>query len=155
MNDPYWLAANYSINKKPYSTNQVLASHLLRLQAEGCCEVALNGVSYALKPGDLLICKPGDSYVLSIGAGPSRKAIRSGDYYLFSHSPWISGWREEGMPAYVQIGLDEQIVLLWKTLIYEKRKMGDADKHIQDSLLRLLYLSVKRLMAKRASGSRV
>lgn len=153
MSDPFVLSANYSINKKTYHTDRVLASHLLRLQAEGCCEVALNGAKHTLKPGDLLICQPGDSYVLTIGAGLPGGPVRSSDYYLFSSSPWIADWRGDGLPAYVHIGLDEQVLLLWKSLIHEKRKTADADPDILEALLRLLYMAVKRLIAKRGAGS--
>lgn len=153
MRDTAFFRTNYSINKKPLRTDQILSSYLIRLQAEGYCEVRLNGTFYPLAPGDLLLGRPGDRYQLTIGQETDR-SIRSGDYYLFSLSRWIEEWWREGPPPHVRIGLDEQLLHIWKTLIYEKRKGADADADIQDSLIRLLCLSIRRMLRQGAAVGR-
>jgi AraC family transcriptional regulator of arabinose operon len=151
-----FIVVGYSVHRKPFFVDKIFQSYLLRLQAEGSCEVTLNGTYHVLNPGDLLLCKPNDHYVLNIGADQhnvGKKTVRSSDYYLNCDNSWIAGWWDAHTPAKIHVGMDEQLINIWKTLIYEKRKMVDADQEIQEQLIRLLYLSAKRLI-KNHMGSK-
>jgi AraC family transcriptional regulator of arabinose operon len=127
----------------------------MRLQAEGCCEATVNGISHILNPGDLLLCKPGDTLVYNIRSThpvSGKKQTHSGDYYLNCYRDWIADWWDENIPSAIHIGLDEQIVNIWKSLIYERKKTISSYKEIQEQLIRLLYMAAKRLIKQRLAG---
>lgn len=138
-------ACNYAIHDKPFRSQKIHVGYLLRLQMEGAARVCLNGTAHHLRPGDLLLCRPGDEYELTIEPDSPNAALRSADYFVYCHGEWVERWWDPSLPRRMHIGMNEQIVTLFKSIVHEKRRLLEHDPEIQDGLARLLLLSVKRL----------
>lgn len=68
-----------------------LDTYIIRLQAEGECEVLIDGEMTAVVPGDLLLFKPYDIYDLRIGEKKSPLG-HSVDYFVMcTGNGWTTG----------------------------------------------------------------
>lgn len=124
--------------------------YLLRLQAEGTSQSLINNKLYTIVPGDLLLVKPNDSYELHIPIDEHSQAY-SADYYLTvdtAQADWLeSWWSGYEQLSHVHIGVDEFTINYWKMLMYEKRRVKDADPELLTYLTRSLLLHIKRIIA--------
>jgi AraC family transcriptional regulator of arabinose operon len=144
--DTQVIVCNYATHSKPFQTGRLLSHYLFRLQMEGTSEVELNGNKYVMMPRDLIICRPGDDYKLRINMEPNAKLVRSRDYYLYCRGEWVNQWCKPEYPSKFHIGADDQIISLFKNLIYERRDIVERDPDIQDYMTRLLLLAIGRLL---------
>ena len=143
--------ANYIKHFRSFhSKRSIYPNHfLLRLQIEGNSQSIINNQQYSIRPGDLLLVKPTDSYELHIPIDEHSPAP-SADYYLCidtDQSEWLeSWWSSYEQISLVHIGIDEIVLSYWKILIYEKRRIKDADSELLDYLARSLLLHIKRIV---------
>jgi AraC family transcriptional regulator of arabinose operon len=143
------LHAGYSKHVKPFTANQRqgLGDYLLRLQTEGGCSALKNGRMCPIWPGDLLLYRPGDPYELRIEGLPDSGAVLSTDYFLFCNGPWMDEWwRHKLVPDHVHIPLDETVLTVWRHIIAEHRRLRGESSPIADYLVRVLCLSLDRLV---------
>ncbi len=153
------ITLGYSRHKKPhYSVRTHKQPHLLlRLQVAGSCEAELCGTRHVVEPGDLIVSKPGDSYRLEIDAAPDEDGVRridSADYYVVCEGPWIDAWLARGnYPVMARIEVGEDILSLWRRLLYEKRNVSDANEELTESLLKALCLTLERAVRSRPEGA--
>ena len=145
------VSAGHSTHTRPYYSNQAhgLKYFLVRLQIEGFCQATVNGVQYSIRPGDILLCKPGDSYELMIRHGKNEPPP-SVDYYfsMDPSEPWTQLWWEDYKQSVkLNVGIDEMLISLWKHLVYEKRRVKDSNPDILGYLSRSILLHLKRLIA--------
>ncbi|MNI23473.1 HTH-type transcriptional activator Btr [compost metagenome] len=144
----------YSRHTRPFpqTRNKVsLRYYLIRLQIKGHCHVSINGKTNVVQSGDLIMCKPGDEYELKIDRGISTaddtEQIDSSDYFLFCNGSWIKQWWEaHSLPAKVNITMDKGILSIWRRIIYEKRNLNENNAELLDYLLRVLLISLERLI---------
>ncbi|WP_020617323.1 AraC family transcriptional regulator [Paenibacillus daejeonensis] len=147
------VSAGYSRHTKPFHSSSVHQVYLVRLQVEGHCHAFVNDTRYELGPGDLLLCKPGDSYQLHILQEPSEHGS-SGDYF-FGIRPdgWMAAyWGSLGERTKLHTGADVTSVSLCKTLVQERRRVNDAHPAILDGLARSLLLHLQRQAGDDQSG---
>lgn len=140
------LSCGHSIHIKPYSSKRLLPYYLIRFQAEGASRIGINGVVYEFRPGDLLVASPGDDYRLETGIQQGNKPVRCGDYFISCQVRDATQWFPPDYPRKLHIGLQEPFMNLFKNLLYEKRKLKDQDLEIQDCLVRLLFLFIRRFL---------
>ncbi|WP_077328989.1 helix-turn-helix transcriptional regulator [Virgibacillus siamensis] len=137
---------SYHTEKKHFNWKNGLENYLIRLQTEGHCFVKINNNSTFLSPGDLLLCKPGDSCELIIdpnGYQEDDSGIHSGDYFVICRGPWIDKWWDRtNRPSINQLHFAEKLLSLWKEIIKEKRRIYDKNEELLDYLLRSLCLSI-------------
>jgi len=137
---------SYHAEQKQFNWLQGLDYYFLRLQTEGNCIARVNGRVEELTPGDLLLCKPGDAceliideYIDQVG----EKSICSGDYYILCRGPWLDEWwHRKKRPVIKQITNQDNLLILWKEMISEKRRIYEKDEELLDYLLRSLCLSI-------------
>jgi AraC family transcriptional regulator of arabinose operon len=142
------LGAGFSRHLRPFSINQRqgLGHFLLRLQTEGTCQALVQGRMCPISPGDLLLYRPGDAYELRIDDQENGK-INSADYFVFCQGSWMDAWWErKTFPGKVNVPLDEAVLTVWGQIIAEKRKLHSESPEIADYLLRVLLLSLERLV---------
>lgn len=129
-----------------FSYKNGLINYLFRLQTEGSCVLSYNGQEYHLQAGDLLLLKPGEAYELRVEDSGRAGRISSGDYYLFCEGSWIDDWwRRRSRPAVNRIGIDNELLGLWRNLLLEKRRDPDGENaELTEYMLRVLCLYVER-----------
>ncbi|MBD2845612.1 helix-turn-helix transcriptional regulator [Paenibacillus sp. IB182496] len=143
----------YSHHTKPYasSVRNHLDRYLLRLQVQGVCRAILDGEDHLIRPGDLILSPPGGGYVLHVeeacSADPVSGCIDSGDYHLNCRGEWMrQWWSRSSRSTIVRVPLDEGLLSTWRKLILEKRNLSDGNEELQDYLVRVLCLSLDRLI---------
>jgi AraC family transcriptional regulator of arabinose operon len=142
-------ATGYSVHERPFNSNRKLPlnAYLIRLQMEGVCQATVNGKEYYIRPGHLLLCKPGDQYQLNV---PLEKndPPRSADYHLTltSDELWFKTWWKlfDGS-VLIHLGVDEALASTWKQIVYEKRRVKDSSPLILEHLTRVLLLHIQRM----------
>jgi AraC family transcriptional regulator of arabinose operon len=143
-----YVHVGYSHHLTPHS-NQLERRHdgvLLRLQVNGACRVELNGISYPIRHGDLAINKSGGTYQLFIG---EQGDVDSTDYYLVCGGDWVERWLfSQVLPEIVAIEVTEDLLSLWRRLIYEKRNLHENNDEIIAYCTKLLLLTLERSIAK-------
>lgn len=133
---------------------------LIRLQAAGRCRITLNGVSHLVEPGDFMLRRPGEEYRLDIDAEPAEQdgdalPIDSVDYYLSCGGEWMEGWaRRSAIPGIVRLDKTDELISLWRKLIYEKRNLHEDNSEMIDALVKVLCLSIDQHALKAAASSR-
>lgn len=137
-------ACGYSIHTKPYASRRLLPHYLIRFQAEGTSRISVNGQMQEYTSGDLMIAGPGDSYILETGQIYGQKFPRCADYYMACTVDKPIGWLQGDFRRKLHLGLDESFLNLFKNLVHECRRLRDQDSEMQDYLVRLLLLSVRR-----------
>lgn len=146
------LVAGFSRHTRSFHTKGTvtLNTYLIRLQTEGFCQATVNGITYDIRPGDLLLCRPEDKYELRIPIN-EKNPIPSADYYLTieAGATWIEQWCEDYVHTVIFniIDIDEMLISIWKHLVYENRRVKDADQNILDFMSRGMLLHLKRLIA--------
>ncbi|MEC0249034.1 AraC family transcriptional regulator [Paenibacillus chitinolyticus] len=148
------LSAGYSVHRKPFVSNQRdgIQYYLLRLQTEGTCQVWQEGRYVTAEPGDLLLYRPGDAYELRIGSQhetlpPDADTVYSGDYYLMCSGSWMDAWWERfKRPGIIRVGLDDSWLNIWREIFRERRRLHDNLQEIGDYLVRVLCLSLDRVI---------
>lgn len=144
------VAIGHSIHTRPLYTDKRdgLRHYVVRLQTDGSCNAIVNNVTHVIRPGDLLLCKPGDSYELIIGQD-SNRAFLSSDYFLLilPGESWLSEWWDQFHSAdKVHLGLDDELISMWKLIRYEKRRLKNANADIVNCLVRAFFLHLGRLI---------
>lgn len=149
------LACGYSVHTKPFTSKRELQVYLVRFQSEGCSRIAINEHVQEYRPGDLLVASPGDRYHLQTGypeIGDAQvSAVRCADYYFTCK---IEGEAPFGdYPRKLHIGMDDPFLNLIKNLVYERRKLKDREPDIQDYLIRLTFMYIRRFIQTRLNAS--
>lgn len=144
------IAVGHSIHTRALHTDMRdgLKHYVVRLQTDGSCKAVVGNVNYTIRPGDLLLCKPGESYELIIG-DDAKGLWRSADYFLLilPGDPWLSRWWDTFRHVVqIRLGLDHALISMWKLIRYEKRRWKKADAEIVDCLLRSFFLHLGRLI---------
>ncbi|WP_168123169.1 AraC family transcriptional regulator [Paenibacillus sp. HB172176] len=152
--------SGYSVHRKPYTSlrNGGLSHYyLLRMQTEGVARTVIGGISYTLKPGDLIFCPLGESYELYMDSASEQSP--SSDYFLFlkPEIDWLDswgGWWERNANAQrVHIGLDETAIILWKQLTHEYKRVKDMSRAVANHLALALLLHLERLLGDREAAN--
>lgn len=145
------VAVGHSIHTRAFYTDKRggLGHYIIRLQTDGACQAVVNRVAYRLEPGDLLLCRPGDAYELVVGV-ESDGARRSTDYFLLMtelERDWFPAWWERHRAIVkCRLGLDDDLIVMWKLIRYEKRRMKQMNPVILESLLHAFFLHLERLI---------
>ncbi|WP_050180600.1 helix-turn-helix domain-containing protein [Domibacillus robiginosus] len=131
-----------------YHTQRLYGQHkpgfceyVFRLQTEGTCEAKVNGHMYTIKQGDLLMIHPDDHYELFI-----KENQESGDYYLVGNGSWLAKWWERSpKPVWSHIGVDENLISLWRSIIIEERRPASSkSEELSLSLVQSLCFYIER-----------
>ncbi|WP_028594145.1 helix-turn-helix transcriptional regulator [Paenibacillus assamensis] len=122
--------------------------YLIRLQLEGSGHTTIDGTDRPIKPGSLLLLKPGDYYNLKIGyTDPERliplTKVHSLDYYLIINGPMVEQWWDEHVnEPLVEIDLEDRILAIWREIMMEHRldptNMNDIVEHLTYVLFRYM-----------------
>lgn len=152
------LMCGYSHHTEPFETgaDNGVGDYLFRWQTEGEARAVVDGKMRPVRAGDLLLYQPGDAYRLSIGDGKHRREkmrISSSDYFLACQGGWVEDWwKRRRRPTQINIGIEERLLAIWRMLISEKRRLEKGNEEICDYLLRLLCLTIDRLIDERYSS---
>lgn len=146
------LICDYSYHFQQFSNSHWggLTTYLFRLQTEGSCEIYCNGIEHHVQGGDLLLLKPGDEYELRINDDGEDGRVSSGDYYIFCDGSWIDDWWNRiHRPVVSHVGLDDQLLGLWRQMLLEKRRGLEGETgELTDYLLRSLCLCLDRAITE-------
>jgi AraC-type DNA-binding domain-containing proteins len=137
--------SDYSKHEEPFRHyfGNGLDSYIIRLQVEGVCQALVDGNVRDIRPGDLLLFKPGDSYDLRIGL--DRGSGLSLDYYVMSNGPGMQEWWEKKKrPALVKIASDRRLKAVWHQIVLEKRRLDGGSPEILSSLVWSLLMLIDR-----------
>ncbi|MDH6370180.1 hypothetical protein CA600_10635 [Paenibacillus sp. VTT E-133280] len=130
-----------------------LDTYIIRLQAEGECEVLIDGDMVTVVPGDLLLFKPQDIYDLRIGEKKSKLG-HSVDYFVMCTGEWVDQWwnlRER--PKKVRIADDGKLQSIWQQLDLENRRLDGGSPEILEALFKALCLLLDRAMEEAPASS--
>lgn len=147
-------ACGYSYHSQRFQIGHknAMRTYLLRLQTEGCCQALVNGAMTWIEPGDLLLYQPGDMYDLRVDEHTNKlgqTVVSSGDYYIMCSGQWLEEWwKKSKKPQKVRIAAYERLLILWRQIILEKRRLNDENKELSDYLLRALCLHIDRAIAE-------
>ncbi|MCT4794377.1 MAG: AraC family transcriptional regulator [Exiguobacterium sp.] len=127
-----------------------LETYLIRLQTEGTARVVINGETYAARPGDLLLVRPGDDYALHVDTPAS------GDYHLFClGAPLDAWWEEAPRQTMTSIPIDARMLSLWQHITEEARRPAiDQDERIIETLVQALLFMLDRAMHENRMNTR-
>lgn len=138
------ISCGYSVHIKPYSSRRLLPFYLIRFQAEGTSRISLNGEMQEYAAGDLMLALPNDHYVLETGQANGPKTLRCADYYMSCTPDRSIEWLPDDSRRKLHLGLDDSFLNLFKNLVHECRRLNGQDPEMQDYLVRLLFLSIRR-----------
>ncbi|MDF2715203.1 MAG: hypothetical protein K0R28_2128 [Paenibacillus sp.] len=147
------LSIGYSIHHKPIhiASKNPPSTLILRLQVKGTCSAVIDGNLFEIESGDLIFSKPRKSYQLFIDPEPGHE---SADYYLFCEGNWITQWIAKGsFPDKIHIEVNDDILSLWRRLIYEKRNQHEDNSELIDYLLKVLCLTLERSVRQRINDA--
>ena len=137
---------SYHTEKKIFNWKSGLDYFFIRLQTEGQCYARINGNILKVSAGDLLLCKPGDQCELIVDEyidQTGKNTVSSGDYYLMCKGPWLDEWwNRRDRQTLQHIKNDRKLLILWKEISLEKRRIYEKDEEFLDYLLRALCLSI-------------
>ncbi len=138
----------YSVHRQYTSQGEQGRFYAFRLQSHGMCNARLNGESFQLKKGHLLMLVPGDRLAIHKPFNAADASDTSGDYYLLCQGEWIAAWfRTLAGRRHLEIPAGEPLLDLWKLIIRETRRLPDAaDGAYQEALLHAFCLSVQQLL---------
>ncbi|WP_127580230.1 AraC family transcriptional regulator [Paenibacillus koleovorans] len=148
------LSAGYTHHTKPFqaASRKGLRNYLIRFQTEGRCRALVNGQLELIQPGDLLMYKPGDIYDLRVDTeqqANGETAVFSGDYYFFCRGSWLDQWwNKSPKPQKAHIPLSEDILNLLRHASLEQQRVKGRYKEISDYYLRILCLSIERILSE-------
>lgn len=146
------IAVGHSIHTKSFYTDKRsgLGHYIVRLQTDGTCKAVVNRAVNRLDPGDLLLCRPGDTYELMIGE-EANGAFRSADYFLLimASQDWFAEWWEKYRHVgKCRLGLDDDLIAMWKLIRYEKRRLKKTNPVILECLVHAFFLHLGRLISE-------
>ncbi|NQX57889.1 AraC family transcriptional regulator [Paenibacillus qinlingensis] len=125
--------------KRFRNPRELLHTYIIRLQTSGSCEALIDSEFVVIKPGDLLLFRPGEKYELIL-------KDNSIDYYLICNGTWIDQWWENFSPPQKStIPLDDDLLKLWNQLAKETLRMNDTFEELTDYILRVFCLTLQRL----------
>jgi AraC family transcriptional regulator of arabinose operon len=149
------VSAGSSVHKRPMQIDHLKGwrFHVVRLQTDGRCHVLLNGITYLQRPGDLLLCRTGDSYQLTI-SGEHGATCPSTDYYLITHleDDWYLDWWNRNQVITLNIGIDQRLMALWKQIAFERRRVDGGCSLLLDYLVRSFLLYLERMIVGKDVG---
>lgn len=129
---------------------------LIRLQANGTCRVDLNGVSHDIRSGDVIVSRPGSTYQLFIGEESGvhgEHVVDSADYYVVCGGEWVDRWlTNHTLIDVARIEINEELLSLWRRLIYEKRNLHENNSEIIACCAKLLCLTLERSIVALLTG---
>ena len=146
------LLCEHSIHteKKHFNWRVGLEYYFIRLQTEGRCHILVNGQKKEFFPGSLLLCKPGDACEIMIDEftdPQGKRSVYSEDYYLMGRGLWFDEWwqRKERFP-FQHVPDSRKLLVLWREIILERRRIYESDEELVSYLLRSLCLSVESVL---------
>lgn len=147
------VAVGHSLHTKSFYTDKRggLRHYVVRLQTDGSCKAVVNRIVNRLEPGDLLLCRPGDSYELIIGEHAAGSSFRSTDYFLLilADQDWfVEWWERYRHVGKCRLGLDDDLIAMWKLIRYERRRMKKTNPVILECLVRAFFLHLGRLISE-------
>ncbi|MEK8127282.1 AraC family transcriptional regulator [Paenibacillus filicis] len=151
------ILCDYSVHKHLFQTNKNrdIACYIFRFQAEGTSQVVLASGTYAMKPGDLLLLRPGDLYDLRIDLDNNTAGF-SADYYVFCDGAWLDDWWGERMrPQISRVSDEGRLREVWHQLILEKRRLDGGSMLLKNTLLKALCYMIDRALAEGAEPSSI
>lgn len=127
-----------------------LGSYLFRLQTEGIARALVMGQMIDVLPGDLLLYKPGDPYIIQIDHvgqdGLSANPI-SVDFFVFCAGEWLDEWwAASPKPSRIRIPLEESLINLWREFAWEAIQFDQLSEQISDYFLKMLCLKIERVL---------
>ncbi|CAN7390872.1 AraC family transcriptional regulator [Paenibacillus sp. LjRoot153] len=129
---------------------------LIRLQVNGTCRVDLNGISHHIRSGDLIVSRPGGTYQLFIGEESGldgQCVVDSADYYVVCGGEWVDQWlSNQTLTDVAHIEVNDDLLSLWRRLIYEKRNLHENNTEIIACCAKLLCLTLERSIVKLLVG---
>ncbi|MNH77966.1 Xylose operon regulatory protein [compost metagenome] len=145
-------ACAYSLHSQPFKTTlNTPPFYLFRLQVLGRSLALVDGAMRSIEPGDLLMYRPGDSYMLQIDE--HNGVTESGDYYLLCEGSWVEQWwNKVERSTYQRVHLNDGIVSLWQQLSIEQHRMEKSQTELIQHLLCALCLSIDRSSAQALSS---
>ncbi len=140
---------SYHTQKKRFNWRNGLNDYyFIRLQTVGCCHGLVDGEMKNILPGDLLMYPPGESCDLLIDRYKDvsgKTTISSGDYYIMCKGTWIDQWwQRSNRPTKQKVNNEDKLLVFWKEIIFEKRRIYEKDVELLDYLLRSLCLSIDK-----------
>ncbi|EFM10077.1 transcriptional regulator, AraC family [Paenibacillus curdlanolyticus YK9] len=139
MNDIHVHLTAYSQHKEPFHHlfANGIDTYLIRLQSEGISQALVDGALTDVRPGDLLLYKPGDMYDLRIGSPHEPTPIKpNGDYYVMSTGPGMKEWwNSKERQTRTKIAEDSRIKSIWHHLIAEKNRLDGGSPALVTSLV--------------------
>lgn len=127
------MTAGYACHKYKYARTFHFDTYVFRLQSEGNCLAVIGNDKVWVRPGDLLLFRPGDSYQLIVEKQAENKSLlTSCDYYVFCEGEWVDRW--------------------WRKAKRTRKLHISLNKEISDYFLRLLCLHMDRLMLESEGG---
>ncbi|MCM3627813.1 AraC family ligand binding domain-containing protein [Paenibacillus glycanilyticus] len=141
--DVHW--SEYSKHEEPFHDyyGNGLDNYIIRLQVEGVCQALVDGSVRDIRPGDLLLFKPGDLYDLRIGF--DEDSSLSLDYYIIGDGPGLQEWwARKKRPALARIASDKRMKAFWHQIVLEKRRLDGGSPDIMTSLVWSLLLLIDR-----------
>nr|WP_233005209.1 helix-turn-helix domain-containing protein [Exiguobacterium aurantiacum] len=117
-----------------------LETYLIRLQTEGTARIVVNGETYTVRPGDLLLVKPGDEYELHVDTPAS------GDYHLFCNGSSLdTWWTAANRSRITSISIDPRLLSLWQHITEEARRpTTEQSPALIETLIEALLLMLNR-----------
>ncbi|CAH1192413.1 HTH-type transcriptional activator RhaS [Paenibacillus allorhizoplanae] len=153
-----YIHVGYSHHRAPHR-NQLDRRNdgvLMRLQVNGTCRVELNGISHHIRTGDLIISRPGSTYQLFIGEErglDEQCLVDSADYYVVCGGEWVDQWlSSQTLTDVAHIEVNDDLLSLWRRLIYEKRNLHENNTEIIACCAKLLCLTLERSVVKMLAG---
>ena len=103
--------------------------------------------------GDLLLFDPDEPYELRIDneINPmGERLVESGDYHIFFNGSWVDEWwkRHKRPTRMVKVELTESLLVLFRQLVLEQRRISNPYPEISSYYMRILCLEVDRLLAE-------
>lgn len=148
------LTAGFSFHRKPYAMVQPegVKNYLLRLQTDGRCRARIDGDMSLVDAGDLLLFDPDEPYELRIDneINPmGERLVESGDYHIFFNGSWVDEWwKRHKRPTRIKVELTESLLVLFRQLVLEQRRISNPYPEISSYYMRILCLEVDRLLSE-------
>jgi len=148
------LTAGFSFHRKPYTMVQPegVKNYLLRLQTDGRCRARIDGDMSLVDAGDLLLFDPDEPYELRIDNETNpmgERLVESGDYHIFFNGSWVDEWwKRHKRPTRIKVELTESLLVLFRQLVLEQRRISNPYPEISSYYMRILCLEVDRLLAE-------
>lgn len=75
--------------------------------------------------------------------------MESGDYHIFFNGSWVDEWwKRHKRPTRIKVELTESLLVLFRQLVLEQRRISNPYPEISSYYMRILCLEVDRLLAE-------